>query len=216
MAKFPVIYADPPWHYSVWNDGKFKDGNGFGVVARGRVANAHYRTMRSDALLGLNVPSVAEKDCCLFLWVTMPTLPLGIETLQRWGFEYKTCAFVWVKLNLRGVGFFTGLGHWTRANVELCLLGTRGKPKRADKGVKQLVITPRQKHSQKPDVVYERIERLTGQTGLEMFARRRRQGWTSIGNELDGLDIVDSLAHVATDTPLPTVERYYERMLAAA
>lgn len=77
--------------------------------------------------------------------------------------------------------FFTGLGFWTRANPEMCLLATRGKPKRKSAGVKKLVIAPRREHSRKPDEVYDRIEALCDGPYLEMFARHSRPGWDSWG-----------------------------------
>ena len=79
--------------------------------------------------------------------------------------------------------FFTGLGYWTRANPEMCLLGTRGSPKRLAKDVRRLVVTPRREHSRKPDEVYDRIERLAAGPYLEVFAREGRPGWDAWGNQ---------------------------------
>ena len=78
-----------------------------------------------------------------------------------------------------------GTGYWTRSNSEVCLLATRGKPKRTDAGVRQAIIEPRRQHSRKPDCVYERIERLVAGPYLELFARNTRPGWTSWGNETE-------------------------------
>jgi N6-adenosine-specific RNA methylase IME4 len=79
--------------------------------------------------------------------------------------------------------FFAGLGFWTRANPEMCLLATRGKPKRKSAGVKKLVIAPRREHSRKPDEVYDRIEALCDGPYLEMFARHSRPGWDNWGTQ---------------------------------
>ncbi|MEP7292291.1 MAG: MT-A70 family methyltransferase, partial [Chloroflexota bacterium] len=116
-----------------------------------------------------------------------------------WGLKYKTAAFVWAKLNRkqglveRAAGddknWFMGMGYYSRSNCEPCLLFTRGKPKRKSKGVRQLIVTPIREHSQKPDLIYERIEALVEGPYLEIFARQRRAGWSAIGNGIDGRDI---------------------------
>jgi len=78
-----------------------------------------------------------------------------------------------------------GLGYWTRANSEVCLLATRGKPKRKHADVRQAILEPRREHSRKPDCVYDRIERLVDGPYLELFARQTRPGWDSWGLEVN-------------------------------
>ena len=90
--------------------------------------------------------------------------------------------------NLSPNDFFVGLGYWTRANVEQCLLATRGSPKRLAKDVRRLIVSPRQEHSRKPDEIYDRIERLAEGPYLELFARNTRPGWNSWGNEVGIFD----------------------------
>ena len=122
----------------------------------------------------------------LFLWAVDPMLPRAIELIKAWGFEYKTVAFYWVKLNSAArhdADFFTGLGYWTRANPEQCLLATRGKPMRRAKDVRRLVVEKRREHSRKPDCVRERIERLVAGPYLELFARETKAGWGCWGNQ---------------------------------
>ena len=81
--------------------------------------------------------------------------------------------------------FFTGLGYWTRANPEMCLLATKGNPKRISKNVKQLVIDKRREHSRKPDCVRDRIVELMGDLPrIELFARQKVKGWDSWGDEI--------------------------------
>jgi N6-adenosine-specific RNA methylase IME4 len=121
---------------------------------------------------------MAAADSFLFLWVTTPQLPDAFPIMAAWGFRYSGTAFVWAKLNPRG-------GYGTRKNVELCLRGRRGQPARRDRGVRELFVAPRREHSRKPDEQYERIERLCTGPYLELFARQRRPGWTSIGDEAD-------------------------------
>lgn len=147
--------------------------------------------MTLDELKKYPVAEFAANDCALFLWVTDPLLPEGIEVMRTWGFAYKTIAFHWVKLNKQGQRklvednpFFTGLGYWTRANPEICLLGTKGKPKRQAKDVRRLLVTERQHHSQKPLEVHSRVERLVSGPYLELFARECQPGWDAVGNEI--------------------------------
>ena len=82
--------------------------------------------------------------------------------IDAWGFTYKSIAFQWVKQNRSGNGYFFGLGRWTRGNTEPCLIATRGKPKRVSASVSQLVVSPLQQHSRKPDEVRNRIVELMG------------------------------------------------------
>jgi N6-adenosine-specific RNA methylase IME4 len=96
-------------------------------------------------------------------------------------------AFYWVKLNAKAkheADFFTGLGYWTRANPEQCLLATRGNPARRAKDVRRLVVEKRREHSRKPDCVRERIERLVAGPYLEIFARETKRGWDCCGNQV--------------------------------
>jgi MT-A70 len=113
--------------------------------------------------------------------------PKGVPVRPRaWGFDYKTVAFYWVKLNSAAkhdADFFTGLGYWTRANPEQCLLATRGKPTRRAKDVRRLIVEKRREHSRKPDSVRERIERLVSGPYLELFGRETKPGWECWGNQ---------------------------------
>ena len=93
----------------------------------------------------------------MFLWTTFPKLYEAFDVINAWGFEYKTVAFVWIKRTRTGNDWFTGLGYWTRSNAELCLLATRGKPKRFSRAVHQLIITPIEEHSKKPDITRDKI-----------------------------------------------------------
>jgi len=141
--------------------------------------------MRLEDICALPVKELAAKDCALFLWVTLPTLQEAFSVIEAWGFTYKTVAFVWVKQNRKTPSLFWGLGHWTRANVELCLLATQGSPKRKSAAVHQVVVSPVEEHSKKPDAVRERIISLLGeQPRVELFARQTTPGWDVWGNEV--------------------------------
>lgn len=177
---FGAIYADPPWDFKTWS-GK--------PNARG--PQNHYGTLQIPDIALLPIWEFAADNCVLFVWVCWPIL-LGVqEVIESWGFEYKTCAFSWTKANASQPDMFrddadasVGMGYWTRANSEVCLLATRGKPKRLHADVRQGIIEPRREHSRKPDCVYSRIERLVAGPYLELFARTTRPGWTAWGNEV--------------------------------
>ena len=113
-----------------------------------------------------------------------------MKLINDWGFNYKTCAFAWLKADQYRLFALQedvrmGLGYWTRANSEVCLLATRGKPKRRSRDVRQGIIEPLREHSRKPDCVHERIERLVAGPYLELFARQKRTGWDCWGNQTD-------------------------------
>jgi N6-adenosine-specific RNA methylase IME4 len=114
----------------------------------------------------------------------MPELPGAIEVMKAWGFQYKTAGFCWVKENRSGDGLFWGMGYWTRANAELCLLGTKGAPKRHARDVHQVIMSPVGEHSRKPEETHVRIERLVTGPYLELYARRPMAGWTVWGNDI--------------------------------
>ena len=175
MKKYSVILADPPWAYRVWS----KKGIG-------RTAENHYPTMSIEDIRALPVGDLADDNCALFLWVTFPQLHEAFSLIESWGFTYKTAAFVWVKQNRKLPSLFWGLGHWTRANAEVCLLATRGSPKRLSAAVHQVILSPVEQHSKKPDEVRERIVTLMGDVPrVELFARQQAPGWDVWGNEVE-------------------------------
>jgi N6-adenosine-specific RNA methylase IME4 len=177
-GRFATIVADPPWPYATYS-----------AKGKGRSAEAHYDTMSIADIAVLPVKSWAAADSVLLLWVTKPILPQAFAVIQAWGFDYKTIGFTWVKTipdaddgTLFGpppLRFFFGMGHWTRANPEICLLATRGKPQRSNADVAELILAPRRAHSVKPDEIYDRIEQLLEGPYLELFARNGvdRPGW---------------------------------------
>lgn len=205
--QFPVILADPPVPFETW--GKRPGG------IDSRAAAAHYNVMTWDDLAGLGplIQAVAAPDAVLFLWLCQPLLVETLRMAEAWGFQYKTKAFSWCKLVAgRGASFHVGMGYWTRANTEDVLLFTRGNPRRVRKDVYQLlatleaepheapaVLAPVARHSRKPAEVQDRIERLVSGPYLELFARRQRDNWRCLGNEIDGKDIRDALCEVSRE-----------------
>lgn len=163
--KFRAILADPPWRFE-----SFGEGNT-------RAADNHYPTMSLVEIEMYPVMNVAADDAVLFLWVTSENIKHAPRIMIQWGFELVSTGFVWAKEGP------PGLGYWTRKSAEICLLGTRGHPRRLSKDVAEVIHAPRGPHSEKPDEVYERIERLVPGPYLELFARRKREGWAVHGND---------------------------------
>jgi N6-adenosine-specific RNA methylase IME4 len=202
--KFKAVAIDPPWTYETWS------GPDLPTRQASAVGATLYPIMTDDRLYTLPVYNILEDDAAVFMWATMPKLDIAIALGKVWGLTYKTVAFTWAKLNPSYAGvWFTqpmntdvwkmGLGYWTRANCELVLLFTQGTPKRIAMDVPQLVVSPINGHSQKPEEVQNRIERLVSGPYCELFARRMRPGWTCLGNEIDGLDIFDAIEKVANE-----------------
>lgn len=146
--------------------------------------------MTIDDIKNLSVSKIADNDCILFLWVTMPKLNEVFDVIRSWGFEYKTCGFTWIKKNKKANTNFMGMGRWTRANAELCLIATKGKPQRVSAGVHSVIESPIEEHSRKPDIVRNKIIELCGDVPrIELFSRQRVDGWDCMGNDIDGTDI---------------------------
>lgn len=179
VEHFACITADPPWHYRTWSN-----------YNQGRATSTHYSLMEKEEIIALPVKHVAAENALLFLWVTNPMLQDGLDTLRAWGFDYSTVAFTWAKTSRSSnptwaPKWHMGLGYWTRANSEICLLGVRGQPKRISKGVRQLLIEPVREHSRKPDIFYSSVERLCAGPRLDLFGRQLRSGWEVRGNQVD-------------------------------
>lgn len=142
-------------------------------------------TMGIDELCALPVADLAAPDSALFLWATFPQLPEALRLIEAWGFRYKSVAFVWLKKNKKADSWFYGLGFWTRGNAEICLLATKGHPKRQAANIHQFIISPIEAHSKKPDEAREKIVALMGDLPrVELFARQSPPGWEVWGNEV--------------------------------
>lgn len=185
-GPFGAVLADPPWSFKSWSG---KTGTPH------RSANDHYVTTATSSLKDIPVASVCAKDCVMFMWVVDSHIGEAIDLGRAWGFDIKTKAFTWVKTTKSGIPKI-GMGYWTRKQTEICLMFTRGKPKRKDMGVRELIMTPRREHSRKPDEQYERIERLVAGPYLEMFARQAWPGWTAWGLETGKFEVANDNAEV--------------------
>jgi len=187
--KYKIIYADPPWEYS--SDPNSKRGI-WGL------AYQQYNTMDMEDLKKLPVSKIADDNCILFMWGTWPNVFEMKPLMKAWGFEYKTCAFVWRKLSKNTITVKKyGLGWYTRSNSEFVLIGRRGKFNRVSAAVQQFVDTIEEnngecevidasikKHSEKPHEIRKRILKLCGDIPrIELFARTKVHGWDVWGND---------------------------------
>ena len=164
---YSVLFGDPPWRYDF-------------AQTRNREIENQYNTMELEDIKVLEVGSLCHVDSVLYLWATAPKLPEALEVMEAWGFEYKT-NYVWVKDKI-------GMGYWNRGQHEHLLIGTRGSfpPPVPESRVPSVISAARGKHSEKPVIVYELLEKLYPDMGkIELFARKRREGWTVMGNEID-------------------------------
>lgn len=154
--RYDVIYADPPWSYRQCGSERGKRG----------MAKWHYSTMTMDDLCSLPIQNISSESAILFLWATFPQLPDALQVIDVWGFDYKTAAFVWVKQNRKSSSDFWGMGAYTRANAEPCLLALRKSAKAKEiiksHSVHQIIHAPIEEHSKKPDEARQRIDELLG------------------------------------------------------
>lgn len=173
-GRFDLILADPPW--------QFRDKANAG--ARG--AAHKYPCMDWREIARLPVSGICAENCMLAMWWVDTMAEEAIAVATMWGFErIKMTGFTWAKVGVTGLPA-VGMGHWTRGNAENCLFGFRGRPKRVDAGVSQLIIAPAGRHSQKPAEARTRLERLLGDCSrIELFAREGVQGWAAWGLEVN-------------------------------
>ena len=171
-VHFGAIMADPGITFRAYSS-----------KGEGRSPQKHYRCTPIADLLKLRVADVVADDSFLFLWIPLRSVDLVLPLMGAWGFVFSGSAFVWVKQNKTGAGWFVGAGYGTRHNAEVCWLGRRGKPQRKSKAVRELIVAPRREHSRKPDEVYQRIEALCAGPYLELYARQQWPGWTCLGDE---------------------------------
>lgn len=191
-GRYKAIVADPPWHFKARTALQMENWSSRRDVEK------HYPIMNIADIKAMPVREVAAPDAHLFLWTTGPCLRMAFDVIEAWGFRYSAVAFTWVKLKrsinpaqLRIVptqeaDLHVGLGLTTRKNAEFCLLGRRGNARREAKDVREIILSPVQEHSRKPEEAQNRVERYCEGPYLELFARRVRPGWAAFGNEIGG------------------------------
>ena len=184
---YGLIMADCPWSF------KHHSNKGFKKSAEGK-----YKTMTPEQIKALPVSDLADKDCMLWLWATNPTLPLAIEVVQSWGFEFKT-AGTWVKMSSRWREDMWkdreqpkqafGNGYILRSANEPFIIATRGKPKVQAKNIRGAIFAAVRQHSRKPDEAFHAAEQLLPSVNkLELFSRQSRAGWDTWGDQRDIFD----------------------------
>lgn len=183
---FRIGLIDPPWTFHAWSH----RGDGKGACQ-------HYRCQTLEEIIALPVDPLMLPDAAIFLWVVQPMFPEAFRVMEAWGFEYRTVAFVWMKMRKHwnpdvlvragDVRPRMGLGYHTRSGSEQCWLCTRGKGyTRWNMGVEQVVLAPVREHSRKPDEVGASIDRLVGDVPrIELFARENRPGWVAWGDQIN-------------------------------
>ncbi len=177
--KYSIILADPPWSYNDKRDTHPRMSGG---------ATSHYSTMtlRGICNLGIDLRPYLAENCMLFLWATFPNLTEALLVIKEWGFQYKTLGFSWIKTNKNNGKPFFGIGYYTKSNCEVCLIGVRGKPIKNSDSVSSVIISPRLEHSVKPSEARDKIVELCGDLPrIELFARRKVDGWDCWGNEVE-------------------------------
>lgn len=166
--RYTIIYADPPWKYE--HD-----------VTPERSLDNQYPQMTLEEICAMPVRKILTKDAMLFLWVPSPLLRQGLEVIEAWGFDYRT-HLVWLKDKI-------GMGYYVRQKHELLFLAAHGQPitPRPKARPPSVIEAPRSKiHSKKPERFYTIIEKAyPNLSKIELFARKKRKGWASFGNEID-------------------------------
>ncbi len=158
-GKWGTIMADPPWMLS----------------SGGAKRKLHYDTMTPQEILdvGERIREVTTPDAHLWLWVPPPHVPLAVQVVEAWGFEWKT-VLVWNKKKM-------GLGWWLRSKVEFCILAAKSTKKRVTpRSYTTYLEAPYRGHSVKPDEIIPMIEALSPAPRLELFARKPRKNWTAL------------------------------------
>lgn len=174
---YEMIVIDPPWGFDLYS----KEGAKKSALAK-------YDLMKDADILAMPVGKLASMNCLLYCWATAPQLPLVIECVKAWGFEYKS-VLVWKKITPSGKTRM-GTGYRVRTTGEVVVVATLGNPKQA--AIPQTIFDGiAREHSRKPDEFYELCDRVMPHARrADVFARESRKGWHSFGNEATKFDEV--------------------------
>jgi N6-adenosine-specific RNA methylase IME4 len=169
--KYSTVVIDPPWME-----------RGGGKIKRG--ADKHYELLDTPGIVRTVIQSPiwdnVDEHAHMYLWVTNSFLPHGLEVMKALGFRYITNV-AWVKNQI-------GLGQYFRGKHELCLFGTRGRgvlPRTDDRSIPSIIEAKKTGHSRKPDAFYRMVEKRSHGPYVDMFSRRRRDGWSTWGDDLE-------------------------------
>jgi N6-adenosine-specific RNA methylase IME4 len=184
LSKYGTILADPPWAYE--RASRHAKLTGY--------SNYEYEPLTTEDLCNLPVAEAAADNAVLLLWTTWPMIGEAMKVIDAWGFKYTT-GLPWVKYQKLDAGTeafpdapgfkpIYGVGYWMRGASEPILLAKRHKAASVRTPYVGL-LSPNASHSRKPNSLYELAEAFPGPR-LELFARRRQEGWDQLGDELPG------------------------------
>ncbi len=167
--SFRVVCADPPWSF----------GDKLPGASRG--AEKNYSVMSIDDICKFQLPPI-DDNAILFMWRVSSQVAEAYRVVAAWGFTPKT-EIVWLKRTSGGKRWF-GMGRYVRAEHETCIVAVRGRFPVKSKSVRSTFEAQAGRHSEKPEAFYGIVEALADGPYVELFARRQREGWTCLGNEL--------------------------------
>lgn len=169
IKKYQIIYADPPWEQKM--RGHYKTRPKDSKVLP-------YKTMTVEEIKKLPINNIAEDGCHLWLWTTNQFLKDGFEVMEAWGFKYLA-PITWVKPS--------GMGNWFVHRTQTLLFGYKEKcifPKARYKPTVLITGLPK-RHSEKPIEMKKLIEEISGTPRIELFARKKTEGWDVWGDEVE-------------------------------
>ncbi|CAN6674406.1 N6-adenosine-methyltransferase Ime4p [Trichomonascus vanleenenianus] len=178
LGQFSVIIADPPWDIHM---------NGHLQLPYGVITDEDFMNFKMEVL---------QEEGLFFLWVTGRALDVGRQCLKKWGYNHIE-EIIWCKINQLGRTICTGrTGHWLNHSKEHVLMGVKGNPNWLLRNFDvDVIVSATRDKSHKPDELYDVAERLAGRSSrkLELFGRahNRRDGWLTVGNQLETNHLVD-------------------------
>lgn len=182
---FDLGYSDPAWRFANWSNGEMAK---YGEKWAKRMGRSPYPVMTTEDICKMPVGDLFGPNAIMLMWATSPKIADGSAhaVLKAWGFTAVTIGFVWIKMNPSGKGLHMGLGYHSRQNAEFIFIATRGKGlPRVATDVHSVITYPRGRHSAKPPIARNRIERLYGDVSrVELFARDVVPNWSRYGNEV--------------------------------
>lgn len=177
MKKYQIIYADPPW--------KQEKGGKKKVRPKSSGEKLDYQVLSLEEIENVlfDVLDFVEDNSVLFLWTIDKYLFQAQKIAENLGYKLHA-RMIWNKVTGIPAAFTIRFGH------EYLLYTYRGKllPVAKDERGKihSVFMEQVKRHSQKPEIAYQIIERLYPNTNkLEIFARNKRKGWDVWGNEVE-------------------------------